>query len=426
MEKEFFLNNREKLKRDMADREMVILASGKEKYFSGDASYKFRVSKNFYYYTGLNYDNVTYVVFKAGEEIIEKLFFDEISPDKVKWIGSKLTKEEAMDMFPSIKEVNFFNTSQLVKQLKKDISIHEIEKVYLDFLDNPSNIDKPDLTHKDNALRSYLEHATGGAKEFSFVSINELAKLHRPYKEDCEIECIKKAIDYTSRALTMVMKNIKSCKSENEVEAYLDFSVRKDGCTFTSFDPIVACGINGTILHYTDNNAKIERDDLVLLDVGHEYENYASDITRTLPSTGLYTPYQRKIYQIVLDTNKNIINDIKIGMTFKELNDLAKDYLSEGLIREGIIKDKDEISNYYWHNVSHPLGLDTHDLRGETLTIEEGMVITVEPGLYIAETKTGIRIEDDVYVTKKGNIVLTDKVPKEIKDIEEIITEKKY
>lgn len=421
---DFFKANREKLKRDIKDYQMIVLCSGKEKYFSGDSSYKFRVNKNFYYYTGLNYDDITYMIVKGKDRIVEKVFFDEVELDKVKWTGEKLTKEEAMKIFDTVPKENFYYAKDIVKQLKKDVSIHDTKEIFLDVLENEEDPLKPDLTHMDNALASYIYKATGERSDLVFKNVSEISKLHRPFKEEYEVSCIKKAIDITSRAIHMVMKNIKTCKTENEIEAYLDFSTKKDGVKNVGFYPIVASGINGTCLHYTDNNSKLEKGDLVLLDIGYEYENYSSDVSRTLPITGVFDDYQKMIYNIVLDTNKKIINDIKIGMTFKELNEKAKSYLSSALIEKGIIKEEKELGEYYFHSVSHPLGLDTHDLRPYQNTIEENMIITVEPGLYIKEDKTGIRIEDDVLVTKEGNIVLTDKIPKEISEIEKIINEK--
>ena len=265
---------------------------------------------------------------------------------------------------------------------------------------------------------------TLGNNEIEFLEVETFTKLHRPYKEEYEIDNIKKAIDITDKAFKMVLKNIKSCKTENEIEAYLDFSTRKDGVRFNGFEPIVASGKNATTLHYINNDSEIKEGDLVLLDIGYEYNSYTSDVSRTIPSSGMFTEMQEKIYNIVLDANKKVIEKIKIGMTFKELNDIAKHYLSLGLFKEGLIYSDEELEKYYYHSVSHPLGLDAHDLRTHTNKIEEGMVITVEPGLYIKELEIGVRIEDDIYITKHGNIVLTKNIPKEIDDILKIINEK--
>lgn len=410
MERDFFKKNLDKLKKDIKDGEMYILSSGKEITFSCDTTYRFRANKNFYYYLGYNFDDVTYVLLKSDNILKQFIFFDEVSPDRVRWIGSKLTKDK-VKVNQGLKDDEIFDAGMLVVTLEKEIASGKIKDVYLSI-----SKDLEDMSYRDNWLRRELDNS-----KVSFKDIDEISSKHRPYKEKEELEAIKKAISVTEKAFKMVARNIKKCKTENEAEAWLDYEIRKEGVRFNGFEPIVASGMNGTTLHYEENNSKIEKGSLVLFDIGYEWDGYSSDVSRTIPSDGHFSKEQREIYEIVLNTNKKVAEQVRPGMTFKELNDIAIKYLSLGLFNLGKIKSDEELKEYYFHSVSHPLGLDAHDLRPNTKVIEEGMVITDEPGLYIKELGIGIRIEDDLLITKDGAIVLTDKIPKEIDELEELI-----
>ena len=207
---------------------------------------------------------------------------------------------------------------------------------------------------------------------------------------------------------------------EYELEAYFDFILRKNGVTDFAFKPIIASGINSTILHYSSNNSKTNPGDVVLLDVGAQYNYYSADISRTFPISGKFTERQNAIYQIVLNTMKKVQSEAKPGITLFELNEVAKKALAEGCKEIKLINSDDELSKYYFHSISHFLGLDTHDVGGKKIKLEPGMVITNEPGLYIPEEKIGIRIEDDLLITEKGCENLSKDIPRELFEIENL------
>ena len=207
---------------------------------------------------------------------------------------------------------------------------------------------------------------------------------------------MKEAIKITNEGINLMMKKARPGMVEHELEAYFEYTLKKHG-VITSFDTIAASGTNGCILHYSDNNRKTEDNELILFDLGAYKNNYASDISRTFPLNGKFTELQKKYYDIVLDCNKKCIKFVKPGVTWKELNDYAKDILSEGLIKLGKIKEKEELIKYYYHSIGHYLGLDVHDVGPYTESLKEGQVITIEPGLYVKEDNIGIRIEDISY-----------------------------
>jgi Xaa-Pro aminopeptidase len=191
--------------------------------------------------------------------------------------------------------------------------------------------------------------------------------------------------------------------------------------TQPAFDTIAASGVNATILHYVENQDEVGDTDLILLDLGVELDYYNSDITRVFPVSGTFTDRQKAIYEVVLEANKKTIAWLKAGVTLKEFNDFGKQVLIDGAKRLGLIKEDDEIGTYYYHSLGHYLGLDVHDGGNYSLPIPEGALITVEPGLYIKEEKIGIRIEDDVIVTKDGCINLSESIIKEVVDIEKFM-----
>jgi Xaa-Pro aminopeptidase len=250
-----------------------------------------------------------------------------------------------------------------------------------------------------------------------------LAKL-RQIKRPVEVENIKKAIEITGRGINAMLKNARAGMYEYEIEAYFDFELKRAGVKDFAFKSIAASGKNATVLHYSENNCKAADNDLILLDVGAQYGYYSGDITRTFPVNGKFTPRQRELYDIVLGGNRLIVDTIKPGIEFKSLNIKLKEYYAAELKKIGLIENADEVSKYYYHGVSHMLGLETHDVgRHNEGLLKAGMVLTVEPGLYIAEEGIGIRIEDDVLVTENGCEVLSPDIPRTAEEIEAVMAE---
>ena len=242
----------------------------------------------------------------------------------------------------------------------------------------------------------------------------------RMIKSKEEVALIKESIETTRRAIYNVMSHAKEHSEESIANAYHDFVLISEK-KINSFDPIIAAGHNGTTLHYESNNSPIEPNTLMLMDVGCYTNHYSSDISRTFPVSGKFTKRQKEVYEVVLDCNKRCIEHAKAGMSWKELNDFAKRILANGCKKLGLIKEDSELEKYYFHSIGHSLGLDVHDPSIDNLGILEGMVITIEPGLYIPEESIGIRIEDDIQITKDKAVVLSSSIIKEVADIEEMM-----
>jgi Xaa-Pro aminopeptidase len=208
---------------------------------------------------------------------------------------------------------------------------------------------------------------------------------------------------------------------EYELEAYFDFTLKSCGVKDFAFKTIAASGKNATILHYSQNNSMMNENDLILFDLGAQFEYYNADISRTFPISGKYSQRQKDVYDVVLQAQQAVTQAAKPGVPFSVLNDTAKKVLAEGCRKLGLIKEESELSEYYYHGVSHYLGLDTHDVGTRDTVLKEGMVITNEPGLYIACEGIGIRIEDDLLISRDGAEVLSKDIIKDTFDIEAYI-----
>lgn len=413
MNKQFYIDNRKKYLDSINENSVTILFSGRSIQRTADQDYPFSVNRNFYYLTGINQANVILVLVKGINGVKEYLFIAENDLMWAKWVGMKLTKEEASDIsgIETIMYLNNFDNVifSLFNSSRK--SYDELKYLYLD-LERRSNADYTTLA---------LEYANKFTLKYPEVEIqNAYQKIVRlrMNKSPEEIEKIQESIDVTKGALENVLKNIKPGLYEYQVETFYDSFIKFNGQKVTSFDTICATGKNATILHYVNNNTMIKDNDLVLFDLGCCTDYYISDISRTYPANGKFTPRQKEIYEIVLNCNKKCIEYLKPGLTWEDYNKYANSLLIEGLKKIGLIKTDQELVKYYWHSIGHSTGLDTHDPDIRNVLFEEGMVMTVEPGLYLEDEGIGVRIEDNVLITKDGCINLSKDIIKEVDDIE--------
>ena len=238
-----------------------------------------------------------------------------------------------------------------------------------------------------------------------------------------EIEEIKKAIDITQKGIEAILTNIGPMK-EYQLESYFDQAIKYHGASGYAFPTIAASGKNGCCLHYQDNNSDMMAGDLVLFDLGAHYNMYCADISRTFPVSGKFSLRQKEIYEIVLGGQEEVFKAAKPGVTTRELNQILLQYFAKELKRIGLIQEDKEVSKYYYHGVSHHIGLECHDLC-EYIPLQAGSIISNEPGLYIAEENIGIRIEDDVLITETGCENLSKNIIKTVEEIEAFIAKGK-
>jgi Xaa-Pro aminopeptidase len=288
-------------------------------------------------------------------------------------------------------------------------------------------MNKPDSAELENIKNRIRQTIKKSGMDF----YNELTNTLREIKTPEELALLRKAVSISSIAHTEAMKAIRPNISERELEGILTFMHKKYGAEEEGYGPIVGAGANGCILHYEENSVTNVKNNMVLMDVAAEYHGYSADVTRTVPSNGKFTPEQKAIYQLVYDAQEAIFKLCKEGTPFDELDKKAKEILSAGLLKLGIIKNEKETSIYYPHGCSHHMGLDVHD-KSNYGSLKANMVITVEPGIYIPEGSKcdkkwwniGVRIEDDVAIEKDGYELLSAQAPRKWEDVEKTVKEK--
>lgn len=418
MDKEFFKRNREEFALTMKDNSAAILFAGESLTKSEDEDYTFVINNNFFYMTGIDEHGVILVITKRNSEIKETLFINDYSEKYQLWTGRQLTDVIAREK-SGVEEIRYLSTYN--KFIDMLFSTPLCDTLYLDLSGN----DQQRAISPAFELVKFIE---AKYPQISFKNCYAQICSQRYIKKPEEIEVIKKAISVTKNGIERIMSTIKPGINECEVDAEFDYAIHKQGAKEKAFATIAAMGKNACTMHYSFNDTVIEDNKLVLFDLGSKWNHYCSDISRTFPANGKFTERQKQIYNIVLGANKRAIELAKPGMTNRQVdNEIIIPYFAEKLKEIGLIKDDSEVRKYYPHSVSHPMGLDCHDVGRNVETnaamFVEGSVQTIEPGLYIPEYEIGIRIEDDILITKDGCINLSESIIKEVDDIERFMAE---
>ena len=409
----YYSKRRERTAKALKPNCALVLFSGKAPMRSADEKYSFCVDRNFYYLTGLDAEDMIFLMSNIDGVVKEYLFILPYSETLAKWVGGRVLPEKA-----------------------KEISEIKDVRLYSDFDDTISSL--LNSVRRDNAFRLYFDLWHYNIDQNQSEAIKYVNKLKVEYpalvikdafpyltsmrliKDEYEISCIKKAIHTTNLGILQMMKTSKGGVNEMAMEGVFDFVLRQALCKENAFSTIAASGKRATILHYDDNNQVMQDGELFLCDLGATYNHYCADISRTFPVNGKFDKRQYEIYCIVLGAQKIVENNARVGIKLKDLNQMVIDYYKIELPKHGLDKP---VSEYYYHSVSHHLGLDTHDVSdGLGDTLQAGNVITNEPGLYLADEGIGIRIEDDLLITGTGCEVLSAEIIKETGDIEKYMS----
>ena len=431
MDNTIYKNRRNSLKESLPENSVLLIPGADMQYRNADSAYAFRQESNFYYFSGFceptsliaivnNKDGISTIIFVPPKDKLREI-----------WDGYRAGPIGAVDDF--LFDKAYDNT--------------QIDTVMPDIL-NGSNQVLYAIGKKSGFDQKVIDWTTqAGSKDRHSKSINiiDASSLlgNAPLiKDDHEISLMRKACDISAEAHIEAMKSVKSIDSEQHIESLYCNEFSKRGGRFQAYTPIVAGGENACTLHYVENNQNLKKSDLLLVDAGCEYEMYASDITRTFPVSGKFSDEQLKIYEIVLEAMNAAIDQVKPGNDIMRPQEISERVITEGLIRIGLLEgDPEELhksgafKEFYMHKIGHWLGLDVHDagdyMEGdEYMKFKPGMITTIEPGIYISSSMDvddrwkgiGVRIEDDILVTKNGNENLTSKVPSDPKEIESLMS----
>lgn len=423
----------------MEPNSIAIIPAAHEATRSYDTEYRFRQDSDFWYLTGFPEPDAIAVIDPASKNPYT-LYVRPRDPEMETWFGRREGVEGAVKNYGADKA---FSIDKFDDDLGKLVDGHE--KLYYRVAVDRA-LDQKVLSYLSTQRVRRLKTAYPPHTIIDPTIIIGEMRLH---KTEDEVEMMQRAADIAAEAHVLAMKNVKPGMNEYQVESLIEAHMRQKGASGVAYNSIIGGGDNATILHYVENNMPLNDGDLILIDAGAEYKGYASDITRTFPVNGKYTKAQREVYDVVLDVQEECIKATSVGQTVKGRQELSIELLTEGMKKLGLLKGKTKdlikkkaYMKYYMHGVGHYLGLDVHDAgryfvdqkARESRPFEPGMVLTVEPGLYIppddksAPAKyrgIGVRIEDDVLVTKDGNRNLTSKVPKEAEEIEELMAKRR-
>lgn len=431
-----FAERRDHLAAEIGLRSIAIIATSPEVMRNNDADYKYRADSSFFYLTGFAEPEAVAVIetFDSEEEgYCYTLFCRERDRGMEIWNGYRVGLDGALNDYEADEAyaIDTLDEEIIAKLVNKDKVFYRIGH----------------QEEFDTRVTQWLKQAEKNYRNAhipaQIIQLNRIVNEMRLYKSSEEIELMQIASDISAQAHTRAMQTVEPGMMEYALEAELNYIFGKNGCV-PSYNSIVGGGENACILHYVENNKELKDGDLVLIDAACEYEFYASDITRTFPVNGKFSEEQKALYNVVLKAQIAAIDQVRIGHSYQAPHHAAVKILVEGLLDLGIMKGKAEdiikdesYRQFYMHGTGHWLGMDVHDVGAYTIdgkwrNYEDGMVVTVEPGLYIAPDDEsvdlkwrgiGIRIEDDVVVTKKGPLILTKNVVKTIEDIEKLMAQ---
>lgn len=419
---DIFIQNRKRFTEKLRPHSLAIFNSNDELPSNGDALHRFKQNSDLYWLCGIDQEDTMVILFPDNPDPAYREVLVLVRPNelKEKWDGKRLRAEEARKI-SGIKTVIWLDALEAVLQTW----IHLADVLYLNSNENDrkaNSVPVRDYRYAEEMRRRFPLH--------QYERSARIMKELRAIKSPLEVEVMQQAIDITHETFLRVMKKVKPGIMEYEIEAEVWHSFLSQRATGPAYQSIIASGDNARILHYISNNAECKEGDLILMDFGAEYGGYCADLTRTIPVNGKFTTRQKEVYNACLALHNYAKSILKPGISIIDYTDkvgeeATRQFLAIGLLTENDVKNESRENRayrkYLYHGISHHLGIDVHDLGTRTEPIREGMVFTVEPGIYIEEEKMGIRIENNVWITAGGNKDLFEKVPITVEEIEAVM-----
>lgn len=425
--KELFIANRKRLLKELKADSLVVLNANDVMPTNADGTMRFKQNSDLFYLTGVDQEETILVLCPGfpDKKYREVLFLKETSEHIAVWEGHKLTKEEACEL-TGVQTVVWI--SEFPKLFNMMMVMGGAENVYL----NTNDHYRADVMVESRDSR-FIKWCKESFPLHRYQRLAPIMHKLRCIKSERELEIMQRACDITGKAFRRVLKFVTPGVIEYEVEAEFMHEFLRDGSRGFAYEPIIASGKNSCVLHYIVNDQICHDGDVLLLDVGAEYANYNADMTRTIPVNGHYTKRQRDVHDAVLRVQRAAMKMLTPGVVYFDYHKEVQKVMEAELIKLKLI-DKKDVKNqnpdkplfmkYFMHGTSHMLGLDVHDVGNMYKKIQPGMVWTVEPGIYIREEGLGIRLENNVVITKKGVVDLMKNIPIEAEEIEDLMNSK--
>jgi Xaa-Pro aminopeptidase len=414
-------DRRARLLRETGGNGVIVLFGYNEEDVAASVT-PFRQNENFYYLTGWNQpDAMMLLVPKAAqgpgakpELAREILFIPPHNYAQEKWTGPKLGSDDAnapaATGFATVQ-----NSSLFPEELRE--ALKDFPQIYTEVTPQPES-------GEDCFQKQMLEKLHRLAPLAEFADVRPYVARLRAVKSPAEIALIRKAVDASIEAHLAAMQAVKPGAWEYQIAALMKYEFERRGCEWPAYPPIVGSGFYSTVLHYDQDDHQMQKGDVVVMDVAGSYSGYAADLTRTLPVDGRFTPRQREIYNVVLGAQSAVIAAAKPGMRIGRGKGTLQEIAYEYINTHGKDLHGKSLGQYFIHGIGHSVGLNVHDPMDPNTPLEPGMVITAEPGIYIPEEKLGVRIEDDILITKDGNEVLSQRLPRSPEEIEKVMAGK--
>lgn len=423
---QLFTTNRKRFVKEMLPKSIAIFVSNDEWPYNGDALHPFKQNSNIVWLSGITQEKTMVILFPdcPDPKFREVLVLERPNELKEKWDGKRLRAAEARAI-SGITTILWLDSLDSLLQTW----VHLSDNIYLDSNEN----DRKATDIKSNDYR-YIDQMKAAYPLHQFHRSARILKKLRAIKTKYEIDQVQKAIDITGITFKRLLGFIRPGVYEYEIEAEIWHEFLRNRATRPAYHSIIASGDNARTLHYISNNGRCESGDLILMDFGAEYANYCADLTRTVPVNGKFTKRQKEVYNACLHLHDYAKSLLKPGITIVDYTDkvgaeASRTFIKIGLLRTSDVKNQDPeqplYRKYLYHGISHHLGLDVHDLGTRTEPIREGMLFTVEPGIYIEEEKMGIRIENNCWITRNGNKDLMKHIPITVDEIERYMRQKK-
>lgn len=409
MQKAYYVNNRKRLYQHMDAGSLLAIFSGEELWKCGDECFPFFADRNFVYLTGLKCKSAVLLAAKdKNGSVQERLYL--LPPDALaeRWTGVRVRPEEA-------EEISGISDARSIQAFERDFSAlasgGKYEKIYLDlYRYTPEQPDRP--SHR--LLRRIRE-------DFAYLSIGnaeEILRSLRLIKQPCEIDALRKAEDITREGILAMMRSSHPGKYEYQYKADFDYALAQHSPDGPGFPSIISCGKNNFCIHYYSYTGQAQDGDMVLNDVGAQYDCMITDVSRAWPCNGKFSERQRILYECVLATSNHLFSIIRPGMKMEDVDATIRRYNAERLVEAGVLKSVDEVGRLMWHGGSHHIGYDVHDMVKRPEILAPNMVFCVDVGVYNEEWGIGFRLEDNCLVTEDGCENLSAAIPRTIEDIE--------